>query len=115
LPKETRKTPRRRLKSAPPGADDRLARLAAIAEVRADRRPSPGAAKLLAAGAARTAHTLIEEAAETGKKPVAEIRPWLSWSAWTATGEALLRMAEKLSKTPDPQVSPPAAEQSFEP
>jgi phosphoribosyl-ATP pyrophosphohydrolase len=114
LPKEAHKTSRWRLNSAPAEADDRLARLAAAsAEVRAGRRPSPRTAKLLAAGAARMAHKLIEEAAETGIEAVLDQAVVVTERVdhW----EALLGMAEKLPKTPDPEVSTPAAEQSFEP
>ncbi|HEX5263604.1 MAG TPA: phosphoribosyl-ATP diphosphatase [Phenylobacterium sp.] len=59
----------RRLRSAPAGADDRLARLAAaIGEVRTGRRPSPRTAKLLAAGTPKMVQKLIEEAAEAGNE-----------------------------------------------
>jgi phosphoribosyl-ATP pyrophosphohydrolase len=62
---KSRRKSRRRLKTAAPGADDRLARLAAaIADVRAGRRQSPRTAKLLAAGTPKMAQKLIEEAAE---------------------------------------------------
>lgn len=61
----------RRLKSAPAGIDDRLARLAqAIAEVRSGVRVSPRTAKLFAAGAPKMAQKLIEEAAEAGIEAV---------------------------------------------
>lgn len=99
MPKETRKTSRQRLKSAPPGADDRLARLAAIAEVRAGRWPSHGAAKLLAAGAARMAHKLIEEAAETGIEAVRGDQAVVVTER-VDHREALLRMAESSPSRP---------------
>jgi hypothetical protein len=59
------------------------------------------------------AHKLIEEAAETGIEAVLDQAVVVTERVdhW----EALLGMAEKLPKTPDPEVSTPAAEQSFEP
>jgi phosphoribosyl-ATP pyrophosphohydrolase len=136
VPKDKRKTPRRRLKSAPPGADDRLARLtAAIAEVRAGRRLSPRTAKLLAAGAAKMAQKVIEEAAETGIEAVrgdqaavvkesvdllynlailwseVGVDPGMVWAEMDRR-EAVLGMAEKLPKPSETLVSPPQADQN---
>jgi phosphoribosyl-ATP pyrophosphohydrolase len=71
MAKAKRKASGRRLKSAPAGIDDRLARLtAAIAEVRAGQRISPRTAKLLAAGTPKIAQKVIEEAAETAIEAV---------------------------------------------
>jgi phosphoribosyl-ATP pyrophosphohydrolase len=134
VPKDKSKTPRRRLKSAPAGVDDRLARLAsAIAEVRAGRRLSPRTAKLLAAGAPKMSQKLIEEAAETAIEamrgdPAAVVKesvdllynlailwsevgvdPGMVWAEMDHR-EAVLGMAEKLPKASETLVKPaPAA------
>lgn len=122
MAKPKRKGSRRRLKSVPAGVDDRLARLAAaIADVRAGRRPSPRTAKLLAAGAPKMVQKLIEEAAEAGieamrgdadavvKESVdllynlailwseVGVDPGMVWAEMDRR-EAMLGMAEKLPK-----------------
>ncbi|HEY3814551.1 MAG TPA: phosphoribosyl-ATP diphosphatase [Caulobacteraceae bacterium] len=129
-PKKKDRQPR--LKSAPPGADDRLARLAAaIEEVRTGHKYSPRTAKLLAAGVPKMAQKLIEEAAETAiealrgrrgavvKESVdllynlailwsdAGVDPGMVWAEMDRR-EAMLGMAEKLPKpkvAPDPSAS----------
>ena len=71
MAKVKRGAARSRLRSAPAGADDRLARLAsAILEVRNGRRSSPRTAKLLAAGVPKMAQKVIKEAAEAGIEAV---------------------------------------------
>lgn len=130
--KPKRKTTHTRLKIAPAGIDDRLARLAAaIAEVRTGRRPSPRTAKLLAAGVSKMAQKLIEEAAETGIEAVRGdpgavvkesvdllynlvilwseigVDPGMVWAEMDHR-EAVLGMAEKLPKTLDVVLGPKA-------
>ena len=126
----------RRLKSAPAGADDRLARLAmAIGEVRAGQRPSSRTAKLLAAGTPKMVQKLIEEAAEAGIEamrgdPLAVVKESVDLLynlviLWTDVGvdagmvwaemdrrEALLGMVEKL---PKPQATGPPPPQETDP
>lgn len=137
MPKSKRKPDDRRLKIAPAGVDDRLARLAAaIAEVRAGRRASPRTAKLLAAGVSKMAQKVIEEAAETSIEAVRGdqdavvkesvdllynlailwseigVDPGMVWAEMDHR-EAILGMAEKLPKATDgalgPTVQPPNA------
>lgn len=121
---------RRRLKSVPAGADDRLARLAAaIAEVRSGQRTSQRTAKLLAAGVAKMAQKLIEEAAEAGIEAVrgdpgavvkesvdllynlvilwsdVGVDPGMVWAEMDRR-ESMLGMAEKLPKARDTATEP---------
>ena len=127
--------PKKRKQRAPPAApvnvpaaaghEDRLARLdKAIRSVRSGEHVSPRTAKLLAAGVAKMAQKLMEEAAETAIDAVrAERAGFVNESAdllynlvvlWSALGvapdevwaemdrrEALLGMAEKLPKADD--------------
>lgn len=120
--------------TASAGADDRLARLAAaVGDVRAGRRSSPRTAKLLAAGGAKMAQKLIEEAAETGIEAVRGDAPAVVKESvdllynlvilWSEVGvdpgmvwaemdrrEALLGMAEKLPKPGAVVSQPPEAD-----